>query len=253
MVTFVCDVCGDTIKKNKVDKHCATKCRDAWNFTCLECGKVFAGYEYDQHTSWITEVEKYQGHFIEKQKEKKRKQKEEEKKKDSEEEQKGDTEPEQPAAEEPKPEEHKEVEKTEEKKPKGILKNKEEKSSSKTRSKRQKVDEETVKQNIENQNITDINITSNEWIKQNLLGEEAQFLGWKKTIKVLIKSLDGKSALKKKFKKAMRKAYEMSGSYNKETRKQLNEIIDKKLEESTKVKVFADLVQNTQSRHEEKE
>jgi len=77
MVTFVCDVCGDTVKKNRVDKHCQTKCRSAWVFTCMECGKTFEGFEYDKHTDCITEVEKYQGAFIKKQQEKKRKKKQE--------------------------------------------------------------------------------------------------------------------------------------------------------------------------------
>ena len=55
MVSFVWDVCGDSVKKNRVDKHCETKCRNAWVFTWLECGKVFEGYENilkKSHSLW---------------------------------------------------------------------------------------------------------------------------------------------------------------------------------------------------------
>lgn len=61
MVVFACETCFATLKMQQVDKHCAGKCRDAWGFTCVECGKTFEGYDYKEHKQCMTEVEKYQG------------------------------------------------------------------------------------------------------------------------------------------------------------------------------------------------
>ena len=49
MVVFACETCFATLKMQQVDKHCAGKCRDAWGFTCVECGKTFEGYDYKEH------------------------------------------------------------------------------------------------------------------------------------------------------------------------------------------------------------
>lgn len=57
--------------------------------------------------------------------------------------------------------------------------------------------------------------------------------------------LDGKSALKKKVKKWLRKAYELSSSFKKEARKDLNTVIESELKSCKSIKVFADLVENT--------
>ena len=108
-----------------------------------------------------------------------------------------------------------------------------------------------IKLNIKNTSISDIDITSEEWIKDNILSNGTKFLGWKKSIKYLMKALKGKDALKKKFKKSLRKAYEISDSYKKEDRKELSKLIDNKLEKSKRVRVYADLVQNTKAKHEE--
>eukprot|EP00742_Colponemidia_sp_Colp-10_P000467 GILJ01000508.1.p1 GENE.GILJ01000508.1~~GILJ01000508.1.p1 ORF type:complete len:218 (-),score=53.27 GILJ01000508.1:229-882(-) len=62
MVSFVCDVCQETVKKNKIDQHC-NSCRNAWNFTCVDCNVTFAGYDYAAHTQCITEEQKYYGQF----------------------------------------------------------------------------------------------------------------------------------------------------------------------------------------------
>ena len=64
MVVFTCETCYATLKKNQVDKHCEGKCRSAWHFTCVECGKTFAGFDYKEHNECMTEVQKYQGMFI---------------------------------------------------------------------------------------------------------------------------------------------------------------------------------------------
>lgn len=63
MVSFVCENCQDVIKKNKVDSHCVGKCRNAWEFTCIDCNSTFEGFEYRNHNSCITEEEKYCGKF----------------------------------------------------------------------------------------------------------------------------------------------------------------------------------------------
>lgn len=58
MVSFACDVCQDTIKKPKLDNH-RQRCRGA-TFSCIDCGTSFAGTDYRNHTSCISEAEKYQ-------------------------------------------------------------------------------------------------------------------------------------------------------------------------------------------------
>ena len=79
MVVFTCETCYATLKKQQIDKHCETKCRNAWHFTCVECAKTFAGFDYKEHNECMTEVQKYQGQFIERQREMKRQQKEQDK------------------------------------------------------------------------------------------------------------------------------------------------------------------------------
>ncbi len=64
MVYFTCDVCGESIKKKQIAKHCQTTCPNAWYFTCIDCNKVFEGFEYDKHTSCMTETERYAGKFL---------------------------------------------------------------------------------------------------------------------------------------------------------------------------------------------
>ena len=92
MVVFTCELCFAVLKKQQIDKHCIGKCKDAWDFTCVECGKTFSGYDYKDHNECMTEVQKYQGQFLEKKRQEKADQKEKQKqksaaaKKDSEEE-----------------------------------------------------------------------------------------------------------------------------------------------------------------------
>ena len=61
MAVFTCELCFAILKKNQIDKHCIGKCKDAWAFTCVECGKTLEGYEYKDHNECMTEVQKYQG------------------------------------------------------------------------------------------------------------------------------------------------------------------------------------------------
>lgn len=56
MVSFVCDGCGDVVKKPKLAQH-YNRCYSP--FTCLDCSVQFATPK-DAHSSCITEEEKYQ-------------------------------------------------------------------------------------------------------------------------------------------------------------------------------------------------
>ena len=75
MVTFVCELCFAVLKKQQIDKHCTGKCKNAWAFTCVECGKTFEGFDYKDHNECMTEVQKYQGQFLQKKREEKAEQK----------------------------------------------------------------------------------------------------------------------------------------------------------------------------------
>lgn len=61
MVSFSCEACGETVPKKKCSQH-QRRCRDAC-FTCLDCQKTFYGNEYINHTSCISEAEKYEKKF----------------------------------------------------------------------------------------------------------------------------------------------------------------------------------------------
>lgn len=63
MVSFICDACGNTVKKNQVEKHYQTVCRNCSVLSCIDCGVDFPGDAYITHTSCISEAEKYQGHL----------------------------------------------------------------------------------------------------------------------------------------------------------------------------------------------
>ncbi|RPB23829.1 hypothetical protein L211DRAFT_224411 [Terfezia boudieri ATCC MYA-4762] len=58
MVSFSCESCCDVLVKKKLDQH-ATRCHGA-QFTCLDCSTTFEGMGYRQHTSCISEAQKYQ-------------------------------------------------------------------------------------------------------------------------------------------------------------------------------------------------
>ena len=60
MVSFICDACQETVKKNKVDAH-SWRCKNCWVLSCVDCGVRFEGEAYKAHTSCISEAEKYQG------------------------------------------------------------------------------------------------------------------------------------------------------------------------------------------------
>ncbi|XP_053683528.1 cell growth-regulating nucleolar protein [Sabethes cyaneus] len=61
MVFFTCNHCGESLKKQAVEKH-GWRCKqNAINVSCMDCQKDFIGKEYDAHTSCISELEKYSG------------------------------------------------------------------------------------------------------------------------------------------------------------------------------------------------
>lgn len=59
MVTFVCDDCQTTLKKQKVATH---YCGGS-SFSCVDCGVNFNQNGVKGHTSCVSEAEKYQGHL----------------------------------------------------------------------------------------------------------------------------------------------------------------------------------------------
>lgn len=61
MVMFVCNVCGASLKKNKVEEHYRYKCRKCDAVSCMDCGQDFWGDDYILHNKCISEQEKYQG------------------------------------------------------------------------------------------------------------------------------------------------------------------------------------------------
>ena len=65
MVTFVCQECDRTLKKNQIERH--TQCRPL-AVICIDCSTTFYGQDYKAHTSCLTEQQKYFGEFAKKQK-----------------------------------------------------------------------------------------------------------------------------------------------------------------------------------------
>jgi len=59
MVSFICDLCQDTVKKPQIVKH-RGRCRSN-KFICIDCNKNFDTKSYSTHNSCISEAEKYQG------------------------------------------------------------------------------------------------------------------------------------------------------------------------------------------------
>jgi hypothetical protein len=57
MVTFTCDGCNTTLKKNKVASHRGPCAR---SFSCVDCGEHFTHLTHVQHTECVSEDQKYQ-------------------------------------------------------------------------------------------------------------------------------------------------------------------------------------------------
>jgi len=58
MVFYTCNACGESLKKNKVEKH-AYSCYNCEYLTCIDCNQDFWGDDYKLHKSCISESEKY--------------------------------------------------------------------------------------------------------------------------------------------------------------------------------------------------
>lgn len=58
MVSFSCEVCNDTVVKKKLEQH-QQRCRGAY-FSCIDCSVTFHNNDHRQHTSCISEAEKYE-------------------------------------------------------------------------------------------------------------------------------------------------------------------------------------------------
>jgi len=65
-VSFVCDSCQTTVTKPRVKKH-QESCRYAV-FTCIDCSTRFDSKTVHNHTSCVTEAEKWHGKFAKKKK-----------------------------------------------------------------------------------------------------------------------------------------------------------------------------------------
>lgn len=61
MVVFTCGECNESLKKNQVEKHYQTRCRNCNMLSCVDCGKDFWGEAYKEHIKCISEEEKYSG------------------------------------------------------------------------------------------------------------------------------------------------------------------------------------------------
>lgn len=64
MVSFTCQSCQDVIKKPKVIGHSQSCGGPSSTFTCVDCMNVFTLQTIREHTSCVTEVEKYQGKWL---------------------------------------------------------------------------------------------------------------------------------------------------------------------------------------------
>jgi len=58
-VFFCCDNCGESLKKNQVEKH-GYRCRSS-TYSCLDCQLRFDSSSYADHVKCITENQKYGG------------------------------------------------------------------------------------------------------------------------------------------------------------------------------------------------
>ena len=58
MVFFQCDSCGEALKKAKVESH-RYQCRNS-SVSCIDCNKTFPGSSYSQHSTCVSEAERYQ-------------------------------------------------------------------------------------------------------------------------------------------------------------------------------------------------
>ncbi|XP_043918538.1 cell growth-regulating nucleolar protein [Protopterus annectens] len=60
MVFFICNGCGESVKKAQAEKH-KYICRNCTCLSCIDCGKDFWGEAYKTHVKCISEDQKYGG------------------------------------------------------------------------------------------------------------------------------------------------------------------------------------------------
>lgn len=60
MVVFTCNHCGESLKKNVIDKH-TFRCKRDISVSCMDCFKDFSVDTYNAHNQCITELERYSG------------------------------------------------------------------------------------------------------------------------------------------------------------------------------------------------
>ena len=60
MVSFQCEGCGEVIKKQKAEQHIRSCRFGCPAFVCVDCMRRFVDDSYKEHTSCISEAEKYQ-------------------------------------------------------------------------------------------------------------------------------------------------------------------------------------------------
>lgn len=60
MVVFTCNHCGESLKKNVVEKH-KFRCRKDISVSCMDCFKDFYEDDYQTHAICISEAERYSG------------------------------------------------------------------------------------------------------------------------------------------------------------------------------------------------
>ncbi|XP_057667747.1 cell growth-regulating nucleolar protein [Diorhabda carinulata] len=59
MVVFTCNHCGESLRKQGIEKHYSFVCRNVKSVTCVDCFKDFREEEYVAHTKCLTEEERY--------------------------------------------------------------------------------------------------------------------------------------------------------------------------------------------------
>lgn len=60
MVVFACNHCGESLKKNAVEKH-KFRCSKVIFVSCMDCHKDFDEISFNGHTQCVTEAERYSG------------------------------------------------------------------------------------------------------------------------------------------------------------------------------------------------
>jgi cell growth-regulating nucleolar protein len=64
MPSFVCGYCDVTLRKPQIKRH-VFNCRNS-SYTCIDCSKTFSEAAVKDHTSCVTEAEKYHGQYAKK-------------------------------------------------------------------------------------------------------------------------------------------------------------------------------------------